>query len=90
VFLEAWASGLPIVGHDSDRLRWILSDRHFLCDTTHASDLHAALRAALSAGRSGTPAGVERYSWESIGSQYRDFMSETLAGINCSAAENTR
>ena len=22
VFLEAWASGLPIVGHDSERLRW--------------------------------------------------------------------
>jgi glycosyltransferase involved in cell wall biosynthesis len=90
VFLEAWASGLPIVGHNCARLRWILGEHHFLCDTTHARDLHAALRAALSAGRSGTPAGVERYSWESIGSQYRDFMSETLAGINCSTVENTR
>jgi glycosyltransferase involved in cell wall biosynthesis len=78
VFLEAWASGLPIVGHDSIRLRWILGERHFLCDTTRPPDLHAALRAALSAGRSDTPAGVERYSWKSISSQYRDFISATL------------
>ena len=78
VFLEAWASGLPIVAHDSVRLRWILGERHFLCDTTSPRDLHAALSAALSASGTSAPDGIERFSWEAVSAQYREFLLETL------------
>jgi glycosyltransferase involved in cell wall biosynthesis len=79
VFLESWASGLPIVAHDSDRLRWILGDRHYLCDTTVPHELGAALRAAMSAPANAARDGVERYSWATIGAEYRAFLSETVA-----------
>lgn len=79
VFLESWASGLPIVGHDSDRLRWILGERHHLCDTTNPQDLDKALRAALSTPANGSRAGVERYSWATIAGEYADFLRETVA-----------
>lgn len=79
VFLEAWASGLPIVGHDSERLRWILGSRHHLCNTTDPQALRAALEAALTASRSASRDGVERYSWATIGSEYHQFIAEAVA-----------
>jgi len=78
VFLEAWASGLPIVAHRSDRLRWILGERHYLCDTTKPADLHDALCAALSARGAAAPEGIERFSWGSVSARYREFVLETL------------
>ena len=80
VFLEAWATGLPIVGHDTDRLRWILGDRHHLCDTTNSEDLHAALSAALSKREGHSREGVERYSWSAIAAEYMSFIEGTVAG----------
>jgi glycosyltransferase involved in cell wall biosynthesis len=79
VFLESWASGLPVVAHDSDRLRWILGDRHYLCDTTNSQDLGDALRAALSTPADASREGVERYSWATIAAEYGAFLSETVA-----------
>jgi glycosyltransferase involved in cell wall biosynthesis len=78
VFLEAWASGLPVVAHDSDRLRWIFGRRHFLCDTENPTELDAALTRALSANRTGCRDGVERYSWSKIADQYRAFIDATM------------
>jgi glycosyltransferase involved in cell wall biosynthesis len=78
VFLESWACGLPVVAHDSDRLRWILGDRHYLCDTTEPDQLGAALRAALSAGSKASRAGVERYSWATIAEEYAAFLGEVV------------
>lgn len=79
VFLESWASGLPIVAHDSDRLRWILGDRHFLCDTANPQELNRALQAALSAPSNASREGVERYAWATIGAEYGAFLQETVA-----------
>lgn len=78
VFLEAWASGLPIVGHKTDRLEWILGDSHFLADTTNPVELRSALMAALSAGRARIPEGIARYSWSTIGSEYQAFCNEVI------------
>jgi len=78
VFLEAWASGLPIVGHDSERLRWILGERHFLCDTTKPRELGAALTAALDTDRRNSHDGVERFSWTSIGEKYHEFIRDII------------
>ena len=72
VFIEAWASGLPIVAHDTPRLRWILGENtQFLCDTEDADALSDRLSAALAQGR-GIPAnGIARYDWSNIAADYR-------------------
>ena len=82
VFLEAWASGLPVVGHDSERLRWILGDNSaYLCDTENAAELGAALGAALGAGRQrqGAAVGIQRFAWPTIAGQYRNFIAGLIA-----------
>jgi glycosyltransferase involved in cell wall biosynthesis len=82
VYVEALASGLPVVAHDTTRTRWIVGDEQFLTDTNStestASALHAALAAdpALSASRR---ARAQRYGWDRIGVQYHDFLREVVA-----------
>lgn len=81
VFVEAWASGLPVIGHDSERLRWILGQgAEYLCDTQDPAALTAMLHAALAHGRtlSGRPGGIERFAWSTIAGQYRDFIANLL------------
>lgn len=75
VFLEAWASGLPIVGHDTDRLRWILSDYGHLCDTQDEAQLSDALKAACSLTSRDVQTGIERFAWANIAQEYRNFIS---------------
>lgn len=82
VFIEAWASGLPVIGHDTERLRWILgAESQLLCDTEDPDALDSMLRAGLARGaaRSGTARGIERYSWATIAEEYRDFVARLLA-----------
>jgi glycosyltransferase involved in cell wall biosynthesis len=81
VFVEAMASGLPIVGHDTPRLRWIVGDGPFLCDTQDRGVLAAALTAALAKGRGDTDPAVERFSWPIIARQYDDFLRELLTPL---------
>ena len=86
VFLEAWASGLPIVGHNSERLRWILgSNIEFLCDTEDETALVDALRATLAKEKSSDASvqGIERFNWSTIAAQYREFI-ERLIVERCS------
>ncbi|NTZ43947.1 glycosyltransferase family 4 protein [Altererythrobacter sp. SALINAS58] len=74
VFLEAWACGLPVVAHESDRLRWILGSGQFLCDTEDEKQLVEHLRSAIAAGKSAPSAGIEQFTWPSIAAQYRAFI----------------
>lgn len=75
VFLEAWASGLPIVAHDTDRLRWILGDYGNLCDTANQQHLVQALQMAIAFPVSDFKSGIERYAWSNIAQEYRRFIS---------------
>jgi glycosyltransferase involved in cell wall biosynthesis len=82
VFIEAWASGLPVIGHDTERLRWILgAESRLLCDTEDPAALLGMLRAGLARGaaRTGKARGIERYSWPVIAGQYREFIARLLA-----------
>ena len=77
VFLEAWASALPIVAHDTERLRWILGEeRRFLCDTQQGDRLGDALKASLKAGHQPPSDAIERFGWPNIARQYQEFIDE--------------
>jgi glycosyltransferase involved in cell wall biosynthesis len=80
VFVEAMASGLPIVGHDTSRLRWIVGDGAFLCDTQSPPALGAALSAAIERGRKEADPAAARFGWPIIAKQYDRFLRELCAG----------
>lgn len=79
VFLEAWASGMPIVAHDSERLRWILGNYGNLCDTEDEAQLVNALATAISSNATKVTSGVERFAWHNIAQEYRNFISNLKA-----------
>ena len=82
VYVEALACGLPVVGHDSARLRWIVGDHQFLGDTTDITATAAALEAALRAGGSVAAMSVERsrdFHWASIAERYRTLFESIVA-----------
>jgi len=79
VFVEAMASGLPIVGHDTPRLRWIVGDRDTLCDTEDLEATAAALTRALAIGRGAQDVRSDQFAWPKIAEKYRDFIADLLA-----------
>jgi glycosyltransferase involved in cell wall biosynthesis len=82
VYIEALASGIPVVAHDDEVTRWILGDHGYLVDTTVEQMLLNALRHALLApverSRSAMNFAHERYSWRSIAARYCEFFKEVL------------
>ncbi len=83
VFIEAMACGLPVVGHDTERLRWIVGDDEFLADTENLPSTTARLNEALSRGqeeRSARTNRASRFFWPKVAGQYRAFFEEVLAG----------
>ena len=81
VFLEAMACGLPIVAHDSERLRWIVGDDEFLVDTENQNALIFAIECAANAPRERRPDRAARaslFSWAQVGKKYRDFLKEVV------------
>jgi glycosyltransferase involved in cell wall biosynthesis len=82
VFIEALSSGLPVVGNDSLRTRWIVGDHEFLCDTNDQAALVAALRAGLAgkfAGRNERRRRAQLFSWSAVARQYLDFFEQVFA-----------
>jgi glycosyltransferase involved in cell wall biosynthesis len=82
VFLEAMACGLPVVAHDTPRVRWIVGDDQFLVDTTDP----AAISAGIDKARNAPPTKRQErivkaasFSWTKIGSMYWDFLQEIVA-----------
>jgi glycosyltransferase involved in cell wall biosynthesis len=91
VFLEALASGLPIVGLDSTRLRWIVGDAEFLATNdspaTIASCISAARNSSCPAERHARRARAMDFSWRRIALQYRDFFQEVTAGAQARCSD---
>jgi glycosyltransferase involved in cell wall biosynthesis len=80
VFVEALASGLPIVAHDTPRTRWIIGDEAFFPHARTPEGLADALKSALDA-RGTSAASLERaqgFGWPAIAARYRDFFFELL------------
>ena len=86
-YIEALATGLPIVTHDRHVTRWTIEETGVLVDATDVDAVAAGLVAAL--GRR-TPQDVlsrrnlaeNRFSWSGIAREYHDFFCEILAGRN--------
>ena len=78
VFVEAMASGLPIVAHDTPRLRWIVGDCQMLCDTRDIPCTTVSLERAIGAGRHAPSDRIESFAWPAIASAYREFARSLL------------
>jgi glycosyltransferase involved in cell wall biosynthesis len=81
IYIEALASGLPVVAHDSPVTRWILQDRAILTDTSNMPAVGDALIQALrdtdmkqAAAR--RELAVRRFSWESVAQRYCEFFED--------------
>ena len=83
VFIEAMACGLPIVGHDTPRLRWIVGDDEFLTDTVDIASVAARLTAAQSSSATQRLSRIERsleFSWTKVAAKYRTFFVCVVSG----------
>lgn len=82
-YIEALATGLPIVTHDRAVTRWTLEDTAVLIDATNLASVSAGLVAAL--GKS-NPEDVSarrklaetRFSWRGIAAAYHGFFHKIL------------
>lgn len=79
VYVEAMAAGLPIVGPDSPRVRWIVGERDTLCDAQDLSEVTAAVARALARGKGDPDPRAEQFTWPVIARRYRDFVRAILA-----------
>jgi glycosyltransferase involved in cell wall biosynthesis len=81
IFVEAMAVGLPIVGHDSRRLRWIVGDNEHLVDTEDQPRLIRALelaRADSPERRKARSKRAEGFGWDRIAKHYAEFIERVV------------
>ncbi|MFO1239607.1 MAG: glycosyltransferase family 4 protein [Sphingomonadaceae bacterium] len=81
VYIEAMACGLPIVGHDTARLRWIVGDHEFLTDTTDIAAVARQLTEACSSSEGKKKARLARssdFSWSKVAAKYRTFFEQVI------------
>jgi len=81
VFVEALASGLPVVAIDTPRTRWIVGDEGIFPETRDTEGLTTAIKRALTAGASsatGARGRSEQFGWPMIAGRYAQFFHELL------------
>lgn len=83
-YVEAAATGLPVVAHDSPVTRWTFGGAAVLVDTSDVPAVADGVRRALTeqAAALGTAARrhvVAEWSWAALAARYRDFMHTLLA-----------
>jgi glycosyltransferase involved in cell wall biosynthesis len=85
VYLEALATGLPVLAHDCSISRWILEDTSILVDTRDTSQIASGLHRALkkeSTIDSGKRVDLikRRFTWSIIAQNYYLFIQKLLNG----------
>ncbi|MGF1522582.1 MAG: glycosyltransferase family 4 protein [Leptolyngbyaceae cyanobacterium] len=84
IYLEALATGLPIVAHDRDVTRWIVEENAVLVDSTQTQAIVNGISQALNQrDEAAIAARLEliqrRFTWKAIGQQYYEFLQEVAA-----------
>lgn len=82
VFLEAMATGLPVVAYQSDRTRWIVGDQAYFAIREDPASLPAKIASALGAEPGTKNDFVKRaqiFSWPAIAMQYETFFKDVCA-----------
>jgi glycosyltransferase involved in cell wall biosynthesis len=81
VYVEAMATGLPVVAHDSPRSRWIMGDDEFLTDTNDQASVAKQVENARHTSLEQSQKRVVKaaaFSWENIAEKYRAFLHEVI------------
>lgn len=81
VFLEAMAAGVPIIGHESSRLRWIVGDHGHLVDTENLDAVTEKLLKIQPPDESNRKAYQEaaaRFDWSNVSKQYEHFLESLI------------
>lgn len=78
-YMEAMASGLPVVTTDDEIRRFIVADSGIVCDVTNL-DIYAAALVEVLDGDWGLRArqNAMRFSWDTIALRYRDLILQTI------------
>ena len=84
IYVEAMASGVPLVAHASPATEWITESNHGLVDTEVTSQLAGALDEAIRGGRGITEERRvqvvnERFTWPIVAKQYSNFLESIAA-----------
>lgn len=78
-YIEAMASGLPVVATDDEMRRYIVADGGILCDVTNPDTYAAALAKAINSKTEIQPRlNAMRFSWDAVTLSYRDAILETI------------
>ncbi|MBW4616219.1 MAG: glycosyltransferase [Desmonostoc vinosum HA7617-LM4] len=78
-YLEAMASGLPVVTTDDEMRRHVIADGGILCDVTNKDEYAAAIVKALNGNwQDKARRNAYRFSWDTVALHYRDVILQTI------------
>ncbi|AFY58045.1 glycosyltransferase [Rivularia sp. PCC 7116] len=81
-YIEAMASGLPVVATDDEMRRYIIGSCGILCDVTNPQIYAQALSQVLQANLQLNPQiNALRFSWDAVALKYRDVILNTIKKI---------